>query len=396
MNENAATDAGSGEVVGAEKHCYICWEAANENGKGELHRDCACRGDNGHCHLPCLITAKKASNNALEPLTRSWLKCNQCQDLYADPTKRELIRAMNGGQSLAKRLLSTFINLLWRLPWLIWHYTVLTLYGTLMVTIYLFIGASIILMFPSAKRLYRTSAVETRLTCAVVILFIIWKYRHGVVQRIKLLGRLIVHRIGREVYFNFWFAAEGIGANGLSVALKSCAFAALALLGYLRIRQRGTFDYPFHARPRVDRTESRFRKASRFVSFYAREVGFWALFDAYYTAYALLFLAGWAAYIWTVASALQYLTERLSGEPDYLEQLFEKLTLAVTPWIKRVWEESVVFDDFKNELENYQSEIARDALDEDLITVGQYIEVDPAVKRVMDDTRENNFWWCCL
>ena len=251
MDENATTDARNGEVVGGEKHCYICWEAANENDKGELHRDCGCRGDNGHCHLPCLITAKKASSNALEPLTRSWLKCNQCQALYADPTKRELTRAMNGGHSLAKRVLS-------------------------------------------------------------------------------------------------------------------------------------------------DRTESRLRKAARFVTFYAREVGFWALFDAYYTAFTLLFLAGWAAYIWTAASALQYFTEKLTGEPDYLEQLNQRLTFAITPWIQRIWEESVVFDDFKKELENYQSEIARAALDEELITVGQYIEVDPAVKRVMDDTRENNYWWCCL
>ena len=125
-------------------------------------------------------------------------------------------------------------------------------------------------------------------------------------------------------------------------------------------------------------------------------MGFWALFDAYYTAHALLFLAGWAAYIWTVASAVQCFTETLSGKPDYLEQLFQKLTLALTPWIKRVWEESIVFDDFKKELENNHSEIARDALDMDLITVDQYIEFDPAVKRVMDDTRENSYWWCCL
>ena len=101
-------------------------------------------------------------------------------------------------------------------------------------------------------------------------------------------------------------------------------------------------------------------------------------------------------YIWTVASAVQYCTEKLSGEPDYLEQLFQKLTSALTPWIKRVWEESVVFDDFKKEPENTQSEIARAALDKDLITVDQYIQVDPAVMRVVDDTRENNSWWCCL
>ena len=172
MNESVATNAGSDEGVGAEKHCYICWEATNESDKGDLHRDCECRGDNGHCHISCLITAKKASSNALEPLTRYWLKCNQCQALYADPTKRELIRAMNGGQPLAKRMLSTFINLLWKFPGLMWRYTILTLYVGLLVAVYVFIVASIILLFPSAKRLYRTSAVETRLICAVIILAI--------------------------------------------------------------------------------------------------------------------------------------------------------------------------------------------------------------------------------
>ena len=114
---------------------------------------------NGHCHISCLITAKKASSNALEPLTRYWLKCNQCQALYADPTKRELYRAMNGGQWVAKRMLSTFINLLWKFPGLMWRYTILTLYVGLLVAVYVFIVASIILLFPSAKRLYRTSAV---------------------------------------------------------------------------------------------------------------------------------------------------------------------------------------------------------------------------------------------
>ena len=306
---------------------------------------------------------------------------------------------MRGSRALllAKRMLSTFINLLWKFPGLLWRYTILTLYVALFVVIYLIIIGSVVLLFPSAKRLYRTSAVETRLICAVIILAISLRYRQRLFSHFRLLARSIVQRIGREIYFNFWFAAEGIGANGLSIASKICAFAALAVLGYLRIKERGTFDYPFHGtRPRIDRAGSRLRNASRFVSFYAGEVGFWALFDAYYTAHGLLFLAGWAAYIWTVASAVQYFTETLSGKPDYLEQLFQKLTLALTPWIKRVWEESIVFDDFKKELENNHSEIARDALDTDLITVGQYIEFDPAVKRVMDDTRENSYWWCCL
>ena len=223
---------------------------------------------NGHCHISCLITAKKASSNALEPLTRYWLKCNQCQALYADPTKRELYRAMNGGQWVAKRMLSTFINLLWKFPGLMWRYTILTLYVALLVVIYLIIIGSIILLFPSAKRLYRTSAVETRLICTVVILAISSCYRHRLLSHFRWLARNIIQRIGREIYFNFWFAAEGIGANGLSIASKICAFAALAVLGCLRIKQRGTFDYPFHGvRPRIDRAESPFRKASRFVSF---------------------------------------------------------------------------------------------------------------------------------
>jgi len=393
MAENATTDADREASNDAEKHCYICWEAANVNDLGELHRNCGCRGENGHAHIPCLVTAKKASSNALGPLTRSWLKCNQCQALYADPTKRELIREMNGGESLSKRLLSTFINLIRRLPGLLWLYTVLTAYVVIVLAIYAFVVAAIVLLGPYAQRLYRTSAIETRLICALIILTVSWKYRHKLYRFLRWWARDLARRIGREVYFNFWFAAEGIGANNLSISSKLCAFVALLLCGYLRIRDRGTFDYPFHGRPHF-RAGSRLRKAAQYLVFYISEIGYWATFDAYYSTIALIFLAGWAVYIFTIVTALKYFTEKLTGEPlmDHLEHLFDRHAM---PWVELGWK-SHVFDDFKQEVENTQSEIARSFLDMDLITVGQYIEVDPAVKRVMDDTREDNYWWCCL
>lgn len=33
-------------------------------------------------------------------------------------------------------------------------------------------------------------------------------------------ARQLARRAGREVYFNFWFAAEGVGANNLSTWTK--------------------------------------------------------------------------------------------------------------------------------------------------------------------------------
>ena len=44
------------------------------------------------------------------------------------------------------------------------------------------------------------------------------------------------------------------------------------------------------------------------------------------------------------------------------------------------------------ERENQQSEIATALSNMDAITVGEYIEIDPAVKRIMHDTKENNYW----
>ena len=298
-------EKGSGEAIGnTEKHCYVCWENSNEGDLGELHRDCGCRGENGHVHMSCLITAKKASSNALEPLTRSWLKCNQCQVPYADPTKQELIRAMDPDTSLRKRLLCTCLNLLGKLPGLIRLYTLLPIYIGIYALFYVMASGAVVLLPPHVKQLYQTSSLESRVTCALFFVALLWKYRHPLCSFLRSLAREVGRRIGREIYFNFWFAVEGLGANNLSTLTKVCTFAGLVAIGYLRIRDRGTFDFPFHIKPRARPEESRFRNMVRYLFFYARETGYWAIFDTYQTSIAILFLLGWAIYLLMVGGII--------------------------------------------------------------------------------------------
>lgn len=408
---NEIAENGSDEAMKTENHCYVCWENSNEGELGELHRDCGCRGENGHVHMSCLITAKKAGGNVLE--TRSWLKCNQCQVPYADPTKRELIRAMDGDNPLRDRVCSTFVNLIGELPWLARVYTCLTIYLALYALACVLVVGTIVLLGPYVKRLYQTSSLEFRIICALLVGALCWKFRHPLYSFLRMYARQLARRAGREVYFNFFFAAEGLGANNLSTWTKVGAFAALVAIGYLRIRDRGTFDHPFHGSPRPHLDESRLRKMTKYLSFYTKEIGYWAIFDTYWTAVTILFLIGWAAYVFIVQRiiAVSLLTyENIYGETllGSLKPFFDN---HIVPWFKWVlqfpilddfWleldEERVnqIMQEMDQELENEQSEIARTHLDMDIIAAEEYIEKDPAVKRVMDDTREHNYCWCCM
>ena len=354
MTENTEiAEKGSDEAMSnTENYCYVCWENSNEGDLGELHRDCGCRGENGHVHMSCLITAKKASDNALGPLTRSWLKCNQCQVPYTDPSKRELIRAMDGDNPMRDRVCSTFVNLIGKMPWLISVYTCLTIYLTLYVLVCVLVGNAIMLLGPYVKRLHQTSSLESQVSCALLVGAICWKLRHPLYSFLRMYARQLARRAGREVYFNFWFAAEGVGANNLSTWTKVGAFAALVAMGYLRIRDRGTFDFPFHGRPRPHREESRLRKMTKYLSFYTKEIGFWAIFDTYWTSVTILFLIGWAAYLVivqriVVVSLLTY--ENIYGE-TLLDTLMPFFDNRVVPWFKWVLQ-FPIFDEFWEELD---------------------------------------------
>ena len=152
---------------------------------------------------------------------------------------------------------------------------------------------------------------------------------------------------------------------------------------------------------------------TKYLSFYTKEIGYWAIFDTYWTAVTILFLIGWAAYVFIVQRiiAVSLLTyENIYGE-TLLETLKPFFDNHIVPWFKWVLQ-FPIFDDFwleldeervnqimqemDQELENEQSEIARTHLDMDIIAVEVYTEIDPAVKRVMEDTREHNYWWCCM
>ena len=397
---------GSDEAKGTnEKHCYICWDDSNDGELGELRRDCGCRGENGYAHLPCLITAKNASAKSLDPLTRSWLKCNQCQVPYADPTKSYLSRELEGENSLLDRVGTVVINLLEQMPSLIRMYTALTICMAFYFLIGVLIGVAITLLGPYVKRLYQESSLESRVICALLVGTICWKFRHPLYSFIRMCARELARRAGREVYFNFWFAAEGIGANNLSVWTKLGAFATLVGIGYLRIRDRGTFDFPFHGRPRRHQDESRLQKMTKYLTFYTKEMGYWAIFDTYWTVVAVLFLVGWAAYLFIVQRviAVSLLTyENIQGERvlDTLQPFFED---SVIPWFKWVLQ-FPIFDDFWEEHFQEQidffEELDQEWEDQLMQEVDQKMEVyaenDSSVERVMEDTREHNYWWCCM
>ena len=162
---------------------------------------------------------------------------------------------------------------------------------------------------------------------------ICWKLRHPLYSFLRMYARQLARRAGREVYFNFWFAAEGVGANNLSTWTKVGAFAALVAMGYLRIRDRGTFDFPFHGRPRPHREESRLRKMTKYLSFYTKEIGFWAIFDTYWTSVTFLFLIGWAAYLFIVQRIV--VVSLLTYENIYGETLLDTLTPFFDNRVKR-------------------------------------------------------------
>ena len=160
--------------------------------------------------------------------------------------------------------------------------------------------------------------MASRGICALLVVAICWKYRLQIYSFLRLFAKERGRRFCRQIYFNFWFAAEGLGANNLSTSTKIGVFGTLVAIGYLRIRDRGTFDFPFHGRPRVRQDDSRFRKMIRLLSFYTRETGYWAVFDTYQTAIGILFLAGWAMYLLMVAGSIVVslsLYEQIRGEP---------------------------------------------------------------------------------
>lgn len=86
---------------------------------------------------------------------------------------------------------------------------------------------------------------------------------------------------------------------------------------------------------------------TKYLSFYTKEIGFWAIFDTYWTSVTILFLIGWAAYLFivqriVVVSLLTY--ENIYGE-TLLDTLMPFFDNRVVPWFKWVLQ-FPIFDDF--------------------------------------------------
>ena len=277
-----------------EKRCYICWEGDHDE-LGTLKRDCGCRNDNGYAHTSCLVTAMKTRNkeDCFEALTQSWLTCNQCQIKYAEPTKSILLRELNGNRAMASKLISSICRMSIALPYSFLFYTILVVVLVLCFALAISAAFPIITILAHFAKSFRRSSAGAQVAFAVVgaglAAFTAFRSR----ERLIITSKTIFRHTSRYIFLKLLLEGEFGNIIQLPDSVWLGSSIALSCLACMRINEKGTYDYPFFGfRPALRGSWP--RKVCSLLSYYAKELGYWAFFTvACYAIFSSLVLGGY-------------------------------------------------------------------------------------------------------
>ena len=274
-----------------EKRCYICWEGDHDE-LGTLKRDCGCRNDNGYAHTSCLVTAMKTRNkeDCFEALTQSWLTCNQCQKQYLDPTKSILLKEFNGNRAISSKLISSICRMSIALPYSFLFYTILVVVLVLCLALAISVAIPIITILAQFAKSFQRSSAVVQATFSIVgaglVTFAAFRAR----ERLIITSKTIFRHTSRYIFLNLLLEGEFGNTIKLPGSVWLGSAIALSCLACMRINEKGTYDYPFFGfRPALRGSWP--RKVCSLLSYYAKELGYWAFFSvACYVIFSSLVL----------------------------------------------------------------------------------------------------------
>ena len=289
MAEPTPTDASD---QAEKKRCYICWEGDHDE-LGALKRDCGCRNDNGYAHTNCLITAMKYRNkeDCFEALTQSWLTCNQCQKQYLDPTKSILLKELNGNRVMASKLISSIGRMS---IYSFLFYTILVVGLVLCLALAISVALPIITISPYFAKSFQRSSAGVQATVSVVgiglVAFLVFRAR----ERLIITSKTIFRHTVRYIFLNLFFIGDFGDTIQLPRSVWFGSVVALCCLAGMRIKEKGTDSLPFFGfRPALRGSWP--RKVCSLLFYYAKEMGYWAIFSV--VVYAM---------VWSLVNGVYY------------------------------------------------------------------------------------------
>lgn len=251
--------------------------------------------------MSCLVTAMKTRNkeDCFEALTQSWLTCNQCQTKYVEPTKSILLKELNGNRAMASKLISSICRMSIALPYSFLLYTILVVALVLCLALAISVAFPIITILPHFAKLFQRSSAGIQAALSFLGVGLAAFAAFHARERLIITSKTIFRHTARYIFLNLLLEGEYGDIIKLPRSIWLGAAIALSCLASIRINEKGTYDYPFFGFRPVLRG-SWPRRVYSLLSYYAKELGYWAFFSvACYAMFASL-VVGVYCYIYLI------------------------------------------------------------------------------------------------